>query len=62
MPQCHFWINGMATRHTENLKVCVLAVTFVHLQTGNKEMFFSCSFKCLRGPTALKADVIKEVV
>ena len=33
MSQSHFWIDGMTTRHTENLQICVLAVTFIHLQT-----------------------------
>lgn len=30
--QCHFWIDGMAAGHTENLQVGVF-ITFIHLQT-----------------------------
>lgn len=29
--QCHFWIDGMAAGHTENLQVVVF-ITFIHLQ------------------------------
>lgn len=36
MPQCYFWIDGMATGHAENLQVRVITVTFIHLQI-NKE-------------------------
>lgn len=36
MSQSHFWIDGMTTWHTENLQVCVLAITFIHLVTQTK--------------------------
>lgn len=39
MSQCHFWIDGMTTRHTENLQVCVLAVTFIHLHREPKHFY-----------------------
>lgn len=42
MSQCHFWVDGMTTRHTENLQICVLAVTFIHLQTEPKQLNHKC--------------------
>lgn len=36
MPQRYLWIDRMATRHTENLQVCVIAVPFIHLQMNEK--------------------------
>lgn len=39
MSQRHFWIDGMTTRHTENLQVRVLAVTFIHLQIETQNIF-----------------------
>lgn len=42
MSQGHFWIDGMTTRHTENLQVCVLAITFIHLQTEPKHSTKKC--------------------
>ena len=42
MSQCHFWIDGMTTRHAENLQICVLAVTFIHLQTEPKHLNHKC--------------------
>lgn len=32
MSQCYFWMNRMTTGDTENLEVCVLAITFIHLK------------------------------
>jgi len=36
MSQGHFGIDGMTTRHTENLQVRVLAVAFIRLQIETK--------------------------
>lgn len=48
MSQCHFRIDGMTARHTENLQVRVLTITFIHLQTGTKHFYlllFQLHFK-----------------
>ena len=51
MFQRHLWVDGMTTGHTENLQICVLAITFIHLQQEREQfitvspMLFFCSIQ-----------------
>lgn len=38
VPQCHFWIDRMTTRHAEDLQVCVITVAFIHLQRKKRDV------------------------